>query len=198
MNKFLNLRILLIIGTICIIGANSNAQILKINPKLSSMTILGTTNVHNFEINVSPISGELVINSAKKVESLAVIVPVKSLKSKESLMNTKTYEAFNEPKNPTISFKLIEANDLQVNANDVSVTVTGNLTMAGTTKKITFKTTGKSSKPGVYDFKGSLALKMSEYGMKPPTAMLGMMKVGDAVTLKFNVVMEGNLLSENK
>ncbi|MDR3651745.1 MAG: YceI family protein [Paludibacter sp.] len=167
-----------------------SAQSLKINPKTSTMTIYGTTNVHNFTIKVGQINGELAISS-KKVQSLSVEIPVRGLKSNESLMNTKTYEAFNEPKNPKISFQLTDAESLQVAGDEVNVTVNGNLTMAGVTKKISFKTTGKNLKPGVYDFKGSIALKMSDFKMKPPTAMLGMMKVGDAITLKYDIYLEG-------
>jgi len=106
-------------------------------------------------------------------------------------MDNKTYEAFNEGKFPTISFQLVEASSLQITGDDISVTVTGNLTMAGSTRKISFKTTGKNLKPGAYEFKGSIPLKMTDFKMKPPTAMLGVMKVGDAITLKFDINIEG-------
>jgi len=32
---------------------------------------------------------------------------------------------------------------------------------------------------------------MTDFKMKPPTAMLGVMKVGDAITLKFDINVEG-------
>ena len=167
------------------------AQTLKINPRTSTMTILGTTNVHDFETKVTQISGELVINSSKKVESMSVLVPVKSIKSKEKLMDTKTYEAFIAEKNPNISFRLVDANSLKINGQDIEVTVIGNLTMAGITRKITFKSSGKNTKAGVFEFKGTIPLKMTDFKMSPPTAMMGMMKVGDGVTLKYDIFLEG-------
>lgn len=182
---------LLIVSFITFSGNFLQAQNLKLNPKTFSMTIFGTTNVHNFQSKVTQASGELTVNSSKQAQSLEVEIPVKSIKSNEKLMDKKTYEAFNETKFPTITFKMLEANSLQVNGDDISVTVTGNLTMAGTTRKIVLKSTGKIVKPGVYQFKGSIALKMTDFGMKPPTAMLGVMKVGDAVTLKYDVTFEG-------
>ena len=182
----------LILSAILLTASALSAQSLKINPRTSSMTILGTTNVHNFESKVTQISGELVMNSAKKVESLSLLIPVKSIKSKEKLMDTKTYEAFVADKNPNISFKLTEATSLKVTGKDIDVTITGNLTMAGTTRKISFKTIGKNTATGVYQFKGSVPLKMTDFKMKPPTAMMGMMKVGDAITLKFDVFIEGS------
>jgi len=184
---------MLLMVSIILVGSTSavNAQTLKINSQSSTMTILGTTNVHNFQSKVTQISGDLVI-SGKKVQSLKVDIPVKSIKSNEKLMDTKTYEAFNAEKNPTITFQLIDAVIQKATAEDIDVVLTGNLTMAGATKKVTFNTTGKALKAGTFQFTGSVPLKMTDFKMKPPTAMLGMMKVGDAITLKFSIVLVGD------
>lgn len=168
------------------------AQTLKLNPKGSTITISGTTNVHDWKSKVTLMTGELTLNSDKKVQSLTVDIPVKSIKSDEKLMDTKTYEAFKAEKNPSISFKLTDVNALQINGNEISVTITGNLTMAGTTRKIVLKSTGKNTKPGIYQFKGNTNLKMSDFGMKAPTALMGVMKVGDVVNLSFVADFEGN------
>ena len=189
-NQFSKTGMLLFLSFICFTGS-VQAQSLKINSKTSSMTIFGTTNVHNFKSNVELIKGELVINSSRKVQSLNVEIPVRSIKSGEKGMDNKTYEAFNDKKFPTISFQLVDASSLQISGDEINVMVTGNLTMAGTSRKISFKTTGKKLKPGVYEFKGSIPLKMTDFKMKPPTAMLGVMKVGDAITLKYSINLEG-------
>jgi polyisoprenoid-binding protein YceI len=153
------------------------------------MTIYGTTNVHDFTSKVTQVSGELVISNSKQVQSLYINVPVKSIKSGEKIMDKKTYETFNADKNSTISFHLLQATSLKVTGQDIDVTLTGNLTMAGVTRKISFRTTGKNIRTGVYQFKGSVPLKMTDFNMKPPTAMLGVMKVGDGIILKFDVSM---------
>ena len=181
---------LLVANLILAASFTSNAQTLKINPKLSSITILGTTNVHDYETKVTQINAEVVLSGTNQVQSMVLSIPVKSIRSKEKLMDTKTYEAFNSETYPTISFKMTEVNSFQLTNTDVLVSVTGNLTMNGTTKKITLKPAGKVIKPGVYEFKGAMALKMTDFKMKPPTAMMGMMKVGDGITLKYSVVFE--------
>jgi len=185
---FSTLCISLIISLIC--GTNIQAQSLKLNPKTFSMTISGTTNVHNFDSKVTQASGELVI-SDKKAQSLVIEIPVKGIKSNEGLMDKKTYEAFSADKNPTITFHSTEVNNLVVTDNDINVTVTGNMTIAGVTRKVTLTATGKIIKPGVYEFKGTIPVKLTDYKMKPPTAMLGIMKVGDDVKLKYTVTFEG-------
>lgn len=184
------LSLSLVVVAMLLTSSIVNAQSLKINPEKSSMTISGTTNVHNFTSKVSKISGELDFSS-NEPKSLTVQVPVRSIVSGEKLMDKKTYETFNDQKNPNIVFKMTEVNSVDVNGDKVTASVTGNLSMGGSTKKITLKVSGSEVKPGVYTFSGSTQLKMSEFNMKAPTAMLGAMKVGDAVTLKYNVTFEG-------
>lgn len=183
--------IMALICFLTIVSNVLNAQSLKLNPKTFSMIIMGTTNVHDFESKVTQANGELVVKGSKQVQSLVVEIPVRSIKSGEKVMDNKTYETFNDKQYPTITFRMLEVNPLNVTGNDINVTVIGNLTMAGVTKKISMISTGKIIKPGVYEFKGTVNLKMSEFKMKKPTAMLGMMKVGDAITLKYNVTFEG-------
>ena len=178
--------------TFSFINGNAvQAQSLKLNQKTFNMSINGTTNVHNFESKVTTASGELVINGEKKVQSFMVEIPVKGIKSNEKLMDTKTYEAFDADKNPKILFKSTDVNSLKVEGNDINVSVTGNMTIAGVTKKVTLSALGKVIKPGVYEFKGSIPVKMTDYKMKPPTAMLGVMKVSDDIKLKYTVTFEG-------
>lgn len=174
-----------------------NAQVLRINPKSFSMTILGTTNVHDFQSKVTQATGEAVVSNSKELQSLVVEIPVRAIKSGEKLMDSKTYETFDVNKNPNITFKLLEVNSLRIEGNQAFVTVTGNLTMAGVTRRISLKTTGVNNKAGVYEFKGTISLKMTDFKMSPPTAMMGLMKVGDAITLKYNVSFENPQTAQN-
>lgn len=197
MKKFFN-RINFIVVCAVLISTNiGNAQSLKIDPKTFNMTISGTTNVHDFTTKVTQVNGEIVLNGPKQVQSLIVSIPVKSIKSGEKLMDTKTYEAFNAEKYPVINFKLSEVSALEINGEKIAVTLSGNLTMAGVTRKIQIRSTGVNSKTGTYDFRGSVSLKMTDFNMKPPTAMMGMMKVGNVITLKYDATFYGEQLTLN-
>jgi polyisoprenoid-binding protein YceI len=186
--KFSKGGLMLVLSIILSVGLQ--AQTLKLNPKSFSMTIYGTTNVHNFESKVTQASGEIAFVN-KKVQSMFVNIPVRAIKSNEKLMDTKTYETFKSDKNPMISFRLTEVSTMNISGNAVNAVVEGNMTMGGVTKKVSLKANGKNIKPGVYEFSGVIALKMSDFGMKPPTAMLGMMRVGDGITIKYNATFEG-------
>ena len=175
-------------------GTTVKAQTLKI--KSSTITISGTTNVHPYTTTSIQASGELTVSN-NKATVLNVNVSVKSIINGEKLMHKKTHETFNEPKNPFINFKMSEVKSITTNGSDISVVIGGTLAMAGTSKTVTLEANGKEIKPGTYTFEGSLPLKMSDYNMKAPTAMLGVMKVGDQVTVKYNVTFEGPAVQFN-
>jgi hypothetical protein len=59
--------------------------------------------------------------------------------------------------------------------------------MNGFTNLIMLSVTGKNLPGGDIQFTGSRSLKMTDYKMKPPTAMMGTIKVGNEVTLKFDL-----------
>jgi len=166
----------------------AQAQNLKLDPNTSTIIINGISNLHNWDSKATKISGEFALTNSKQVQALSIKIPVKSIKSGNGLMDNKTYEAFDADKNPFITFQLTEpASPVLTSEKDVQVTLTGNLSMAGVTRKISFKSIGKSTNAGVYKFSASVPIKMSDYKMSAPTAMFGALKVGDAVTLKLDI-----------
>ena len=177
----------LFMGVMFFVASVANAQSFEISPQNSAVSILGTSNVHDWEMKATKINSELTLSSSKQITSLVVKIPVVSIKSGKGIMDNKTYEAFDSKKNPTIIFQLTESSAIKLTDKDTEISLTGNLSMAGETRKISFKTIGKITKTGDYQLKGSVPLKMTDFKMKPPTAMLGAMKTGDAITVKFDV-----------
>ncbi|MCE1155228.1 MAG: YceI family protein [Bacteroidales bacterium] len=169
-----------------------SAQVLTFSPQNSSIVINGTSNVHDWKSKTSQIKGQMVFADNNQLKSLSVDIPVKSIKSGEKLMDSKTYDTLGAEKNPTISFRMTDVAGFQRNGNDISVAVNGNLTIAGTTKKVVLKAKGKSNQNGVYTFNGETQIKMSDFGMKPPTVLMGTLKVGDLVKLSFDVSLTEN------
>lgn len=164
-----------------------NAQSFKIVPKSSNLTIYGTSNLHDWEIKVTQIKGELEIDSSKQITALIVKIPVRSLKSGKKAMDDKTYASIDEEKNPNIIFQLTEPTSIKIIDKDIEITLTGNLTLAGETKKISIKMTVKITEAGDYQFKGSVPLKITDFKIKPPTAVFGTLKTRDAVTALFDI-----------
>ncbi len=194
----LKLRTLYIFALTCALLFNSTtqyAQTQRANVFTSTITINGTSNLHDWNTKVEQIKGEFIVNGTNVIQALSVRFPVQNIKSGDRLMDRKTYETLNSGKFPTITFTLTEPSTAQINSNDVQVTLTGNLTVNGVTKKISFNSKGRKNNNG-YQVSGTVPLKLSEFNMKAPTALLGMLKTGDEVTVKIDVtVPEQNLVA---
>ena len=169
----------------------AKAQSFEIIPQSAVVSIHGTSNVHDWDMKVTKVSSELVVNPSKQITALTVKIPVTSIKSGKGIMDGKTYDAFDAKKNPNIVFQLTEASPTKWSDKESEITITGNLSLAGETRKISFKTLGKITKTGEYLLKGNVPLKMTDYKMIPPTAFFGTMKTGDAITVKFDVTFKG-------
>lgn len=161
----------------------------------SSITVNGTSNIHDWNSKVEQVNGEAVLGPDNKIESLTVKIPVQTLKSGDKMMDKKTYETMLHEKHPSIIFSLTEPTIAHVTPSEVQVTLTGNLTIAGVTKSISFKSSGKKNSNGDYVLSGSLPVKITDFKMKIPTALLGTIKAGDAVTIKVDVTLPANNLA---
>lgn len=190
-SQFSRNLMILIISVISSVSSVVTAQNFPIVPQAAFINVHGTSNVHDWDMKATKVTGELGLNSSKQISALSIKIEVKSLKSGNGIMDGKTYDAFDYKKNPYVVFQLTDASQVKLTDNDTEITLTGNLSFAGATRKISIKATGKITKSGDFQLKGSVPLKMTDFKMSPPTAMLGTMKTGDGVTVKFDVTFKG-------
>lgn len=156
--------------------------------------IQGTSTLHDWESQITKVTYKgaaktkgITIQSIKDVE---VKVLVEGIKSKEGkVMDKKTYEAFKSDKNPYITFSMKTAQVKTGEDKNVTIEVTGNLTMAGTTKLVPLTAKGKVLPNNDIQITVSKKLKMTEFNMKPPKAVLGTIHVGDEVTVNFEILL---------
>jgi polyisoprenoid-binding protein YceI len=146
----------------------------------SKMWVDGTSTVHDWTVDVERVSGTLFQNGSK-VDSVRITVPVSSMKSGKGGMDDKVYEALKSSRFPNIS--IIGKN---IDLSSGSAVVQASVTIAGATKTVpvTVKRTVAGS---VATYTGSVNLKMTDFRVSPPTAMLGAIKAGDAITLRFDL-----------
>lgn len=155
--------------------------------KSHAITVDGTSSLHDWTSDVTKIdwSGKLGLEgkTLKTVSDVTMKIDVASIKSsKGGTMDEKTYEAFKYEKYPTITFKLTNAT-----VNGASVKVSGALTMAGVTKPIVMQVAAKVLDDGSVRFTGSQVINMKDYQMTPPKAVMGTIKVGEKVTLLYDL-----------
>lgn len=152
------------------------------------ITLNGSSNIHDWTMKSSGsgLEGTFTLDpTTKQVEGIAPLtfnLPVKNLKSSEGLLNSRAYDALKADKNPNFTFKLNN-----VTAQGAQLNLIGQLTISGNTRDITLPVTVKKNADGSQVLTGTKKIKMSEWGVKPPSYMLGMMKVYDDLTINYNV-----------
>jgi polyisoprenoid-binding protein YceI len=161
--------------------------------KSHKTSVSGTSSLHEWESEVKQLewSGLLSIEDKKLVvvKDVVVKIVVTSIKStKGSMMDNKTYEAFNYKKNPSINFKLVSIK-ISGTGNEYILDATGALTMAGASKNIGIAVKAKLLPNGDVQLTGNKKINMKDFGMEPPTAMLGTIKVGEEVTITFDLIL---------
>lgn len=165
-------------------GFTQNSYIL--DKEQSKVTIQGTSTVHDWESVVEEFSVNTKIASTEEgsidITSFSFTAQVKSIESGKRIMDRKTMGALNEKDHPQITFTLSGIESVSAD----SITASGLLTIAGKEQPIKVSA-GHSMNNDVLQLTGAKAILMSDFGIDPPTAMMGTMKTGDEVTIDFKL-----------
>lgn len=160
------------------------------------MTIAGTSTLHDWvsEATTVKATAKMTVNSATdiSIDELEVRVPVEDIVSpKGRIMDNKTYKALKSDDHPEIIYRLTS---MKQNGNQI--TASGKLTIAGHTNTVSMTVTAKASGNAV-TFSGEKDLKMTDFKMDPPTALMGTIKTGDDITVAFSVTLAANGTADN-
>ncbi|RFN60249.1 YceI family protein [Marixanthomonas ophiurae] len=183
------LRYLLIL---VVITPVSVAQTYQLNNASSTLKVDGTSNIHDWEIIAENQQGKLLAEFENeqlvKIKQLDFTVKAESLKSGKSRMDKNTYKALNTDKYKQISYTLTNVNNINCTTlGNCKATTMGELTIVGTTKPIII----------IFDVRvvddkiilsGNKSIRMTEYNVDPPTALLGTITTGDELNIIFQSV----------
>jgi polyisoprenoid-binding protein YceI len=182
------LLITLVIPCICATVLINNTYTLS---KDYTVTINGTSNLHNWNETVGIVSGEGAVNNNTDgtfdLTALTIKMEVHSIKSDMgSVMNNNTYKALKADNNPEITFTLIDPlATIKSGTMANTLSAKGNLTIAGVTKPVTMQVKIIMEAPGKMAFEGTQTIQMTDYGINPPTALFGTLKTGNTITISF-------------
>ncbi|WP_047247355.1 YceI family protein [Maribacter thermophilus] len=168
------------------------AQEFDLKNNTSSLTVLGTSSLHDWEIDAEEQNGKIVFSDleAAEIGQLQVTVVAESLKSGKSGMDKNTYKALKTSKYKDISFVLAEVTKTSDKGNgNYAVSVIGDLTIAGVKKRIPLQFSLKISGDKI-TLTGETSFNMTDYNIEPPKALLGTITTGDEVTIKFNTIFQ--------
>lgn len=176
-------------------GAQATARV-AVAPT-STLWIEGTSNVHDWKcetttidaaIDVDATASQLATALPKALKKVAIKVPVKSLKCGHDKMDDNMYKALKADDNAEISFIMATFEALPADsANAFTVRVTGTLRIAGAENPVTMDIVATRLPDGTIKAVGTVPIKMTAFGVKPPTAIFGTIRAGDEVKVKFEL-----------
>jgi polyisoprenoid-binding protein YceI len=164
--------------------------------KSFKMTISGTSSYHDWTSNVKNISlhGDFLFSNStlEKIKNATALILTKSIQSeqKSDLMDERTHKTLKADQYPSITYEYLSIKSVQKESTQTNLVVNGTLTLAGTSKVTDLQMTLRTKENSEVVITGSKKIKMSEYGIRPPVFMLGLLRVGDEVTINYEVVLE--------
>ncbi|WP_027136995.1 YceI family protein [Gaetbulibacter saemankumensis] len=156
----------------------------------SDLKIYGTSSLHDWHMDAEAQKGTLKFSdpSTGQIEALTIEVEAESLKSGKSGMDKNAYKALNTKQHKTINFKLNKVVNVKDNgAGKYQIKVLGDLTISGVTKQVNLEFTAQITDSKVI-LTGEHPIKMTHFKVDPPTAMMGAIKTGDDLTIKYTGV----------
>lgn len=160
----------------------------------SAITIEGTSTLHEWTATVGEYTGTLSLAKAfdttkdqeMSVDQVKLSFKVESIDGgRGPVMNKKIKRALKSTEHPTIDFSIDQSQVLAL--NDKSMQVSGTLKMAGVSKEVTLSVTPSTNPETPLAFVAKYPLKMSTFGIEPPSAMFGQIVTSDDVTIVFDL-----------
>jgi polyisoprenoid-binding protein YceI len=172
-------------------------ELLVLQPQ-SRLWIDGTSTIRSFTCTAAEVNAVVEANGSnailslftgeKGVKSVKVTVPAERIDCGNGKMNDHMRNALKVTENPTITFSLTNY-DVTKNADGIAGTINGTLDLGGVKKPISLQATG-APVGGMLHVNGVYELRMTDYGLKPPSLMFGRIKVGETVTVKFDLLLK--------
>jgi polyisoprenoid-binding protein YceI len=164
----------------------------------SRLWIDGTSTIRSFTCRAGEVNAVVEVNGAnaipslltgeKDVKAVQVTVPAEKMDCGNGTMNGHMRKALKVDENPTISFNLTDY-DVTKSADGISGTINGTLDLGGVKKPISLQATG-ANEGGMLHVNGVYELRMTDYGLKPPSLMFGRIKVGETVKVGFDLLLK--------
>lgn len=159
----------------------------------SSVTVSGTSNVHDWEMTTTNPSSfaEFKILTDGKPEVLQTLnfrLQKSTLKSDKSGLEKRAMEALKADKNPEISYQSTSPAQVKQNGDKMIITTQGRLSIAGVTKVVDVTAECTNGNGNTLVCKGEKKLKMTDFNVTPPTMMLGALRVVDDITISYTMI----------
>jgi polyisoprenoid-binding protein YceI len=119
------------------------------------------------------------------IEAFEIAIPAAKLSSPKEGLDKNMHKALKAAEHPEITFRLSRFEGVEPSGAMRGV---GVLKIAGVEREVTLTLKTQSS-GGTFTVNGEVPLLMTDFGITPPKAMLGMLKTDPKVTVTFEIVL---------
>lgn len=201
-------RLMVLTATTLAIGASTAAAQglpMTIRPD-SKLTLAGSSNVHDWSCKSTDFVANVEVDLgfatrpmtqvAQPISKVSVTIPVKTLKCGHGKMDDNMYKALNAETYPDIKYTLTSytIDHASVTADSFVANTVGELSVAGRTITVSIPIKTARLAGGAARGEGTVALKMTDFGIKPPVALLGTLRTKDAISISFNVLLDRSVV----
>ena len=200
MNRHIGLRALLgsIAALALYVSVHAFAAAAPLAIDSAHITINGTSNIHAYTATTSDVrirKGQLAAaidgadmwDSALKpggVDIFEVTIPAATLTSPREGLDANMHKALMVTEHPDIVFRLVRFEPRQGGG----LKGIGNLKIAGVVREVALDITTERKNASLA-VRGQVTLLMTDFGIKPPVALMGMLKTDPKVTVTFETLL---------
>jgi len=181
----------------------------------SEMWLSGTSTVNSFECEAETLRFDHEVEhhiegNGFSVPGVSLVVPVRDLDCNNRRMNRDLRDALQADEYPEIRLDVFRMDLVPDAAADTEkadvpqVAFHGKMTLAGVSRDITIRLSGWLDQFQRLHGRGTLDVKMTDFGVEPPTALFGLVKAHDDISIRFHLMADpdggasGDLSSANR
>ena len=205
MNKtFLMATAAMTIGATAAVAQSPSAIRLRLEPG-SEISVEGTSTLHDWHcktdkilayVDVDPSYTKDLTKVTRPIVSVKVNVVAKNLKCGNGTMDNNMYKTIKADEFQLIKYTLSGYDLLNATQASFSANTKGTLQIAGQDKAVDFKINAARLAEGKTTAEGEETLKLTDFGIDPPSFMFGRLKVGNEVKVKFNLKAGPELIAQ--
>lgn len=194
----------LFLGGLCVLNASAQETEVRVHAD-SRFWIKGEATTHDFTCVVERVEGTATLPPASEAETTTsrqpsrsegqaqalVRVPVEAFDCGNSRMTADLKETLQMEAHPTIRLELVHASvvgPVVGRAGWHRIEALGTLTIAGTKRLRRIHLIGRAMGDDRYRVQGCHTLRMTYFGIEPPTKALGLIKVKNRVEVQFDLL----------
>jgi hypothetical protein len=192
------------LGATAAVAQGPSAIRLRLEPG-SEITIQGTSTLHDFHcktdkiiayVDVDPSYTRDLTKVARPLVSVKVNIVARTLTCGGGTIDNNMYKTLKTDQFQMIKYTMSGYDLLDATSSSFSANTKGTLQIAGQDKAVDIKINAARLAEGKASAEGEETIKLTDFGIDPPSFMFGRLKVGNELKVKFNLKAGPELIAQ--